>query len=52
MGVSVPQKAKFFTILSPVGPYYKGGFAPVKLFADDFHVRACVGGSGKYKLGA
>jgi branched-chain amino acid aminotransferase len=52
LGVGPPQSAKLFVILSPVGPYYKEGFNPVKLLADDANVRACVGGTGHYKLGA
>jgi branched-chain amino acid aminotransferase len=43
---------KNYTILSPVGPYYPEGFAPVKLFADPHHVRAWPGGSGGSKIGA
>jgi len=50
--VAPPRKAKLFVILSPVGPYYKSGFKPVKLFADPIHVRAWSGGTGNYKLGA
>ncbi|KAF0853044.1 mitochondrial branched-chain amino acid degradation aminotransferase [Andalucia godoyi] len=51
LGVGSPQAAKLFIILSPVGPYYKEGFNPVRLFADDKNVRACVGGTGGYKIG-
>jgi branched-chain amino acid aminotransferase len=38
-------------ILSPVGPYFKDGFKPVKLFADSANVRAWPGGVGASKLG-
>jgi len=41
-----------FVICSPVGPYYKGGFKPVKLLATTEFVRAFPGGTGGYKLGA
>ena len=51
LGVSASQKVKLFTILSPVGPYYPEGFAPVKLFADNKFVRAWPGGTGDTKLG-
>lgn len=52
LGVAAPETAKFFVILSPVGPYYKEGFKPVKLLADKNNVRAWAGGVGDYKLGA
>ena len=51
MGVGPSSKAKLFTILSPVGPYYKTGFAPVSLLADDRYARAWAGGVGNYKVG-
>jgi len=41
-----------FVIALPVGPYYPQGFKPVKLLADDLNVRAWVGGTGGFKLGA
>lgn len=52
LGVHVSKEAKLFVITSPVGPYYKTGFKPVSLYADDVHVRAWGGGTGSYKLGA
>ena len=39
-----------FVICSPVGPYYKTGFAPVSLLADPKFVRAWPGGVGQYKV--
>ena len=51
LGVSASAKVKLFTILSPVGPYYPEGFAPVKLFADNKFVRAWPGGTGDTKIG-
>ena len=41
-----------YTICSPSGPYYATGFKPIKLVADENHVRAWPGGHGAYKLGA
>ena len=38
-------------ILSPVGPYYKEGLAPTKIFVEDEYVRAAVGGTGYSKIG-
>ena len=34
-----------------MGPYYKSGFAPVKLYADQVNVRAWPGGVGAVKVG-
>jgi branched-chain amino acid aminotransferase len=52
LGVLPPKKALFYVILSPVGPYFKTGFAAVKLLADPRYVRAFPGGTGHVKLGA
>lgn len=41
-----------YVVLSPVGPYFSKGFSPVKLFADNVHVRSHLGGTGAYKLGS
>ena len=51
IGVGPTKSAKLYTILSPVGPYYPSGFAPVKLLADDKYVRAWPGGTGNTKVG-
>ena len=52
LGVLPPNNAKLFAICSPVGPYFKSGFAPVKLLADPKHVRAFPGGTGNSKIGS
>eukprot|EP01062_Namystynia_karyoxenos_P056182 TRINITY_DN47148_c0_g1_i1.p1 TRINITY_DN47148_c0_g1~~TRINITY_DN47148_c0_g1_i1.p1 ORF type:complete len:392 (+),score=132.53 TRINITY_DN47148_c0_g1_i1:88-1263(+) len=52
LGVAPPRSAMFYVILSPVGPYYREGFKPVKLLADSMNVRAWQGGVGDYKVGA
>jgi branched-chain amino acid aminotransferase len=52
LGVGPTNSALFFTIMSPVGPYYPTGFKPVQLFAETSRVRACEGGTGAFKLGA
>ena len=46
-----PSEVKVFVILSPVGPYFKDGFQPIKLYADTVNVRAWPGGVGRNKLG-
>ncbi|KNC82443.1 branched-chain-amino-acid aminotransferase [Sphaeroforma arctica JP610] len=51
LGVGASKNAKMFVIMSPVGPYYKNGFAPVSLLADDRYNRAWPGGVGNYKIG-
>jgi len=44
------QKTLFFIITSPVGPYFKAGFAPVKILAEDSYRRAWPGGTGNFKV--
>jgi branched-chain amino acid aminotransferase len=51
IGVAAAQSAKLYCILSPVGPYYPSGFAPIKLLADPSNVRAWPGGTGNTKIG-
>ena len=51
LGVGQPTNVKVYCILSPVGPYYPTGFAPVRLYADDNFVRAWPGGTGDTKVG-
>lgn len=51
IGVAPANSVKLFVIMSPVGPYYKTGFAPVKLLADPANVRAWPGGTGNCKVG-
>ncbi|TIA85148.1 hypothetical protein E3P99_04065, partial [Wallemia hederae] len=52
LGVGASSDALLYVICSPVGPYYKNGFKPVKLLATSKNVRAWPGGTGAYKLGA
>jgi branched-chain amino acid aminotransferase len=51
LGVGPARKAMLFTICCPVGPYYKEGFAPVSLFAEERYARAFPGGTGDVKAG-
>jgi hypothetical protein len=44
LGVQPALRAKLYVICSPVGPYFPGGFAPVKLYADPHYARAWPGG--------
>ncbi len=51
LGVRDAKEYLFMIILSPVGPYYKGGLAPTKIFVEDEFVRAVPGGTGCVKIG-
>jgi branched-chain amino acid aminotransferase len=51
LGVRPSNQYKFIIILSPVGPYYKGGLHPTKIFVEDEYVRASQGGTGFAKIG-
>jgi len=52
LGVRASSTYLFYIILSPVGAYYKSGFAPAKILIEDFYTRASNGGTGEYKMGA
>ncbi|MHA1686286.1 MAG: branched-chain amino acid aminotransferase [Candidatus Heimdallarchaeaceae archaeon] len=51
LGVHPSNKYLFYVILSPVGPYFKEGFKPVKIYVASQHVRATPGGTGEAKTG-
>jgi len=51
LGVRPARKYICYIILSPVGAYYKGGIAPVKIWISDQFVRAAEGGTGEAKTG-
>jgi len=51
LGVFPPTKALLYCITSPVGPYFKDGFAPVKVLAETAFRRAWPGGTGNNKVG-
>lgn len=51
LGVRESKTYNFIVILSPVGPYYKEGLAPTKIFVEDEYVRAVPGGTGYAKIG-
>lgn len=51
LGVHAVQNATFAVIASPVGSYYPGGLAPVKILIEDEDVRAVRGGTGAAKCG-
>ncbi len=49
LGVRPSHEYLYYVILGPVGPYFKEGFAPVKIFVSDKYVRAVKGGTGAAK---
>jgi len=51
LGVRPASKYLCYIILCPVGAYYKGGIAPVKIWISDHYVRATEGGTGEAKTG-
>ncbi len=51
LGVRSSHEYLFIVILSPVGPYYKGGLAPTRIYVEDEYVRSVPGGTGYVKAG-
>lgn len=51
IGVRSSREYLFIIILSPVGPYYKEGLAPTKIYVEDRYVRSVPGGTGAAKVG-
>jgi len=52
LGVRPATRYLFFILLSPVGPYFKGGVGnPVKIMASHKFTRAANGGTGEAKCG-
>ncbi|MHA2179323.1 MAG: branched-chain amino acid aminotransferase [Candidatus Thorarchaeota archaeon] len=49
LGVKPSSEYLYFVILGPVGPYFKEGFSPVKIYVSDRYVRAVRGGTGEAK---
>ncbi|MCL2564460.1 MAG: branched-chain amino acid aminotransferase [Defluviitaleaceae bacterium] len=50
--VMAAKNYKFLIILSPVGPYYPSGLAPIDILVEDEYVRAVRGGIGAAKASA
>ena len=51
LGVRPADEYLCYIIVCPVGAYYKGGLAPVKIWISDHYVRAADGGTGEVKTG-
>lgn len=51
LGLGAANHYSHFIITGPVGPYFKEGFNPVKVYISDTYRRAVVGGIGDAKTG-
>jgi branched-chain amino acid aminotransferase len=51
LGVRPAKEYSFMIILSPVGPYYKGGIQPTKIYVEDKFARSGEGLTGYAKIG-
>ena len=51
LGVRPSKEYIFCVIASPVGPYFKGGAKPVKIWVSENYTRAALGGTGAAKCG-
>ena len=49
LGIRLSKSYLFMVIFSPVGPYYKTGLSPTKIYVSDNYTRASVGGTGFVK---
>jgi branched-subunit amino acid aminotransferase/4-amino-4-deoxychorismate lyase len=49
--IALRSEAMIFVLCSPVGPYFKSGFVPIKLSVDAKYIRAWPGGTGNVKFG-
>ncbi|MBW2117539.1 MAG: branched-chain amino acid aminotransferase [Deltaproteobacteria bacterium] len=49
LGVRPSNTYLFYIIIGPVGPYYKEGLNPVKIYVEDKYIRAAIGGTGEAK---
>lgn len=53
LGLIAPEDAKIFVVMSPVGPYFPGGFKGIDIICNDNTiVRSWKRGFGYAKLGA
>mmetsp|Transcript_20731 Transcript_20731/g.70534 ORF Transcript_20731/g.70534 Transcript_20731/m.70534 type:complete len:370 (-) Transcript_20731:174-1283(-) len=51
LGLTQCSEAMIFVLMSPVGPYFKSGFVPIKLNVETSLIRAWPGGTGHVKAG-
>lgn len=51
LSVRPSKEYLFAVVLSPVGPYYKEGMAPTKIYVEQNFIRSVKGGTGFAKIG-
>jgi branched-subunit amino acid aminotransferase/4-amino-4-deoxychorismate lyase len=51
LGVTASDSACIYVIVTPTGPYFRGGTKPISLLAVSESVRSWPGGTGGHKLG-
>ncbi len=51
VGVKPADEYLFMVFVTPVGPYFKGGFNPVSIMVSREYDRAAPKGTGRYKVG-
>ncbi|HHW4679246.1 MAG TPA: branched-chain amino acid aminotransferase [Xylella sp.] len=51
LGVRAAQKASYYLIASPAGPYFAKGITPVSIWLSTEYARAAKGGTGAVKCG-
>jgi len=51
VGVNPATQYEFLVFVTPVGPYYKEGFTPIRVIVDRDHDRAAPRGTGHIKTG-
>jgi branched-chain amino acid aminotransferase len=49
LGVRAATTYLFYIIAGPVGAYYKGGLKPIRIYVEEFYIRAAPGGTGEVK---
>lgn len=49
LAIRAPREYLHFIIMSPVAPYFAGGFAPIAVYVPHDYVRAVRGGTGEAK---
>ena len=52
LGVRPSSDYLFYVICSPVSSYYSEGADPIKIWVEDYYIRAAIGGLGATKAGA
>lgn len=51
LGVSSPEEAQLFIVMSSMAPFHAKGFSPISLYTDENIVKAYPGGTGEFNIG-